>query len=167
MLEIYTDGACIPNPGVGGWAFVVYENDHPTIAEWGGSPETTNNVMELTAMLEALHWLRKHRQFARIWSDSQYVVKGCNEWRHTWARNDWYTKQKKLVANLEIWKEIAAVLDQQPRISCEIGWVKGHAGIAGNEHADDLSMKGAAQVAGIPVEEMYDREKEMRRAFSR
>lgn len=166
MISIYTDGACIPNPGAGGWAYVVYDNAVEVHCAHGGLENTTNNVMELTGMLEALRWLRANRQIAIIHCDSQYVVKGCNDWRQRWAVSDWKTKTKKPVANVEIWKAISSELDRRPKLSVQICWVKGHAGIVGNERADHLTMVGAAAAAGVTVEELYAMERRMRAHFA-
>lgn len=165
MMTIYTDGCAIPNPGNGGWAFVVYDKAGVEIyEEHGGMPDATNNQTELTGMLKALTWLRQpaNRQLARIYSDSQYVVKGTNEWRHAWAKNRWYTKNKKPVMNLDLWQALAAMIDATPVLSASIQWVKGHAGIVGNERADYLTMVGAAAVAGVTVEELGGQEKYIR-----
>lgn len=132
--------------------------------EHGGAEDTTNNAMELTGMLKAVLWLRANRALAAIHCDSKYVVQGCCEWRLTWARNGWKTRQKTPVINLEIWQALAKALDERPVLPISIHWVKGHAGIAGNERADELTMIGASEAAGIPIAELYDMEARMRRA---
>ncbi|MBD9455990.1 ribonuclease HI [Rhizobium sp. RHZ02] len=141
MISIYTDGACEPNPGAGGWAFVVYENGVNTQIRFGGDVSSTNNIMEMTAVLAAIEHCIAHRMKfteVRIFSDSQYVVKGCNEWRHGWARKGW-EKGKASLKNAGLWKAIAAAHDAFP---CAITWVRGHSGIEGNEEADRLAEVG-------------------------
>ena len=137
MIEIFTDGACNPNPGQGGWSFVAYENGVEIHNASGSVNDTTNNVMEMTGVLNALVWARlviQENANVLIKSDSAYVVKGCNIWRHRWAKNNW--RGKINLKNADLWKAIAAAHDAFP---CKITWVKGHAGIAGNERADDLA----------------------------
>lgn len=161
-LVIYCDGACEPNPGVGGWGFVVYRDGVEVHAEHGGERRTTNNVMEMTGALRALEWIAaNHVNFSdenrggiRLLCDSQYVVKGCNEWRHGWKRNGWNKRSKTSpkradgeIKNLDLWKELDAVLTAMP-ITLE--WVKGHAGIVGNERADELSLMGR-ETALVPT----------------
>lgn len=145
-LVIYTDGACEPNPGKGGWAFVVYRDGREIHFECGGDIATTNNVMEMTGVLKAIEWLlsAEGRGFARILSDSQYVVKGCNEWRHGWKKRGWMRSVGRSgamepVKNVELWKRLDGLLMLAPT---RIEWVKGHIGILGNERADELSNTG-------------------------
>lgn len=140
-IVVYTDGACEPNPGVGGWAYVVYENGAEIHSECGGDVDTTNNVMEMTAMLRALEWLKTTNRatIATVYSDSQYVVKGCTLWRHGWRKRGWKRGCGGAVANVELWKELSSTLDM---MKVRIEWCKGHAGIAGNERADGLSVEG-------------------------
>lgn len=145
-IVIYTDGACEPNPGVGGWAYVVYENGAEIHSECGGDVDTTNNVMEMTAVLRALQWLKDNQRSSgsAIYSDSQYVVKGCTLWRHRWRKRGWKRGCGGVVANVELWKELSSVLDT---MKVRIEWCKGHAGIIGNERADSLSVEGRQSAA--------------------
>lgn len=144
-LIIYTDGACEPNPGNGGWGFVVYDAGKEIHAAHGGSVSSTNNIMEMTGLKMALEWIAERGVQATVISDSQYVVKGCNEWRHGWKSRGWRRiidrKSVKLepIKNAELWKEIDALL--QPA-TATIEWCKGHSGIRGNERADELSVMG-------------------------
>lgn len=143
MINIYTDGACEPNPGAGGWAFVVFDGQGvETLTRTGGDVSTTNNVMEMTAVLAALELaaINTKPENVTIYSDSQYVVKGCNEWRHSWAKKGW-TRGKPSLANADLWQAIAAAHDAFP---CRIVWVRGHSGILGNERADELAEQGRA-----------------------
>ena len=142
-LVLFCDGACEPNPGVGGWAFVVYRNGEEIYAERGGLLQTTNNVMELTGALNAVRWLHANQERAPLICDSQYVVKGCNEWRHNWKRSQW--KQGR-VANLALWQELDAALISHPT---QLVWCRGHSGIRGNERADELSLLGRQHVLSV------------------
>lgn len=149
-VVIYTDGACEPNPGKGGWGFVVYTDGGETHSECGGSLASTNNIMEMTAVKMAVLWAIENGLAAKIVSDSQYVVKGCNEWRFGWKARGWKRKASggKLepVKNAELWAEIDEVL-RRAKVTLE--WCKGHAGILGNERADELSNIGRQQVDGV------------------
>lgn len=140
-LVIFCDGACEPNPGAGGWGFVVYRDGIDIHTDYGGADPTTNNIMEMTAALMALRWFADYGVIepARLLCDSQYVVKGCNEWRHGWKRKGWRRGVEKELANVELWRELDEALTLVP-ITLE--WCKGHAGIVGNERADELSLIG-------------------------
>lgn len=133
---IYTDGSCEPNPGPGGWAFVAYEGRQEAAQGSGAAASTTNNRMELQAVLEALWWLDGRP--ARIFSDSQYAVKGINTWSSAWKRQGWKRKWRGKPAellNADLWKAIDAA--RKPGQLVE--WVRGHNGNAGNERADELA----------------------------
>lgn len=154
-LVIYCDGACELNPGAGGWGFVVYRDGKEIHADCGGSNPTTNNIMELTGALMALRWLDENTaganllrpQPARLFCDSMYVVNGCNDWRHGWKARGWRRKGKNPeIANLDLWKDLDAALTAVP-ITLE--WCKGHAGIIGNERADELSLEGREAVLAL------------------
>ncbi|WP_274626556.1 ribonuclease H family protein [Arvimicrobium flavum] len=151
-LVIYADGACEPNPGVGGWGFAVYRDGVEIHSECGGEPSTTNNVMELTGVLQALHWVAANvfeDPLPRIFCDSQYVVNGCNDWRHGWKAKGWRRggpnakPENSAIANLDLWKALDQVLTAIP---IKLEWCKGHAGIIGNERADELSLMGRESV---------------------
>ena len=135
-LTIYTDGGCSGNPGPGGWAFIVYEGDFELTARSGGEAQTTNNRMELTAVIEALRYvvsLGVPIEAVEVNTDSQYVKQGITLWIHNWKRNGWRTASKAPVKNREYWMvldELAAKLPVTWR------WVKGHAGIELNEQCD-------------------------------
>jgi ribonuclease HI len=130
VVEIFSDGACRGNPGPGGWgALLRYDKKEKEL--WGGEGDTTNNRMELTAVIRALEALKRPSR-ARVFTDSQYVQKGISEWVHAWKRRDWRTAGKKPVKNVDLWKrldELAALHD------VEWHWVKGHAGHPENERA--------------------------------
>ena len=134
MLKIYTDGACRGNPGVGGWgAILKYENKTKEIK--GFSKETTNNIMELTAVIEALKQLNRKCDMI-ITTDSNYVKNGITEWIHNWKKNGWKTANKKSVKNKNLWIELDNLANQH-HIKWE--WIKGHSGHPENERADELA----------------------------
>jgi ribonuclease HI len=147
-LVIYCDGACEPNPGAGGWGFVVYRDGVEMHVGQGGSSQTTNNVMELTGALMALRWIAEFAagRSARLFCDSQYVVKGCNEWRHGWKRKGWRRGVEKELANADLWRELDQALTITPIV---LEWCKGHVGIIGNERSDELSLEGRSIVLEI------------------
>ena len=137
MIDIYTDGACSGNPGPGGWGAILRHGD--TEKElFGGEGLTTNNRMEMTAVIEALRALKTPVE-ARVHTDSQYVQKGISEWIHGWKRRGWKTANKEPVKNEDLWRELDR-LAAQHRI--EWIWVKGHAGHEENERADALARRG-------------------------
>jgi ribonuclease HI len=134
VVEIYTDGACRGNPGVGGWAALLrYQGIEKEIN--GAEAATTNNRMELTAAIEALQALKTPSR-VRLWTDSKYVQQGITEWLPNWKKKNWRTSANKPVKNSDLWK----LLDGN-RIQHEIEWrwVKGHSGDPGNEAADRLA----------------------------
>jgi ribonuclease HI len=137
IVEVYSDGACRGNPGPGGWG-VLLRSGGLEKELWGGEADTTNNRMELTAVIRALEALKRPSR-VRVYTDSQYVQKGISEWVHSWKRRGWRTADKKPVKNIDLWKrldELAAVH------AVEWHWVKGHAGHTENERADRLANKG-------------------------
>lgn len=139
LVEIYADGACKGNPGPGGWgAWLQYDGKEKSLS--GGEQHTTNNRMELTAVIRALEAL-KWPCDVKIYTDSVYVQKGISEWIIGWKARNWRTSDKKLVKNDDLWKELD-VLASQHKI--EWIWVKGHAGNVGNERADALANEGVA-----------------------
>lgn len=138
-VEIYADGACKGNPGPGGWgAWLQYDGKEKSIH--GGEVNTTNNRMELTAVIRALEVLKRPCD-VKIYTDSVYVQKGMTEWIGGWKARQWRTADKKPVKNDDLWKALDALASQH-RI--EWIWVKGHAGNAGNERADALANAGVA-----------------------
>lgn len=137
LVEIYTDGACKGNPGVGGWGAWLQYGDH-TRELYGGERNTTNNRMELTAVIRALEALNKSCD-VRLHTDSKYVQQGITTWIHDWKKRGWKTSNKKPVKNADLWRELDA-LSQKHNI--EWLWVKGHAGHEGNERADALANRG-------------------------
>ncbi|MBS1148345.1 MAG: rnhA [Myxococcaceae bacterium] len=139
-LEIFTDGACRGNPGPGGWgALLKFGARERELC--GGEPETTNNRMELTAVIEALKALTRPSPL-RLHTDSTYVMQGISKWIHGWKLNGWKTKAREPVKNVDLW----IALDQIVALhTVEWRWVKGHAGHPGNERADQLANRGLEQ----------------------
>ena len=142
-IRIWTDGACLGNPGPGGWGAVLRWNGHEKELS-GAEPATTNNRMELMAAIEALETLKRPSTVV-LTTDSQYVRKGMLEWLANWKRNGWKTAARKPVKNAELWQRLdAAVARHQVRWE----WVKGHSGHPENERADQLASDAAKQIAG-------------------
>lgn len=163
-IHIFCDGAAVPNPGAGGWGVVVYRDGEEISTSCGGDPEATNNAMEMTALLVAIEkaqglwstiWPTETIKPVTIWCDSQYAVKGANEWRHGWRKNGWARggpnaePKNRILANAELWKAIDEALgDILKSEGISIRWVKGHNGIVGNERADELAEQGRQELAG-------------------
>lgn len=133
-IDIYTDGACSGNPGPGGWGSVLLWGDHRRELS-GGDANTTNNRMEMLAVIRALEALKKPSA-VRLFTDSTYVMKGITEWLPQWKRRNWRTASRQPVKNLELWQELEAAL--QPH-QVQWLWVKGHSGVPENERADELA----------------------------
>jgi len=145
-IEIYTDGACKGNPGIGGWGAWIRQDGKDTEL-FGGERLTTNNRMELLAVIEALATLAPPADI-RLHTDSQYVQKGISEWIHSWKRRNWRTADGKPVKNVDLWQRLDAVSGLH-RI--EWVWVRGHSGHPGNERADQLANRGVTSVANGPA----------------
>jgi ribonuclease HI len=136
VVEIYTDGACRGNPGPGGWGAILSANGREK--ELSGSEAlTTNNRMELTAVIRALEAL-KRPVAATVFTDSEYVRRGISEWLAGWKARGWRTADKKPVKNQDLWEELDALA---ARHRIEWRWVPGHAGVPGNERADQLANR--------------------------
>lgn len=143
QVEIWTDGACKGNPGVGGWGALLRYGRHEK-PMCGGERETTNNRMEMMAVIRALQALREPCQVT-LHTDSQYVMKGITEWMPNWKRRDWRTADKKPVKNADLWQQLDTEVG---RHEVSWRWVKGHAGDPGNERADELANQGVESVRG-------------------
>jgi ribonuclease HI len=139
-IVIYTDGACKGNPGPGGWGVVLRSGNHEKHLH-GGEKHTTNNRMEMSAVIFALRAL-KQPSSVELWTDSQYVQKGVTEWLQGWKQRGWKTAGKEPVKNADLWQELDALL---PNHEIAWYWVKGHAGHPGNELADELANKGVEE----------------------
>ena len=149
VVEIYTDGACSPNPGPGGWGAVLRYGQHDKELSGGEATTTTNNRMELTAPIRALESLTRPA-VVRLYTDSTYVRNGVTRWMANWKRNGWRTSAREPVKNEDLWRLLDAAA---ARHEVEWHWVKGHAGHPENERADrlaNLGMRTAVQDAGVP-----------------
>ena len=141
-VHVFTDGACRGNPGPGGWGVILRYRDVEREL-WGGECPTTNNRMELTAVIRALEALKRSCA-VEVTTDSEYVRKGITEWIHGWKRNGWKTAAKKPVKNADLWKRLDLLVGtHQIRWS----WVKGHSGHPENERADGLANRGIDDAA--------------------
>lgn len=140
-IDIYTDGACSGNPGPGGWGALLRAEGHEKEI-WGGEPATTNNRMELLAVIRALELLKRPVR-ARVHTDSQYVQKGISEWIHGWKARGWKTAAKAPVKNVDLWQALDKVAGAH---QIDWIWVKGHAGHPENERADALARRGVEAV---------------------
>ncbi len=143
VVEIYTDGACRGNPGPGGWAALLSFGEREK--ELAGAEEhTTNNRMELTAVIRALEALKRPVE-ARVFTDSEYVRRGITDWVSSWKARGWKTADRKPVKNQDLWEELDR-LAAQHRIQWH--WVKGHSGIPGNERVDRLANEAIDALTG-------------------
>ena len=142
-VTIYTDGACKGNPGPGGWGAWLVSGAHDKEL-WGGQPQTTNNRMELTAVIEALAAL-KARSSVDLHLDSEYVRQGITSWIHNWKRRGWRTADGKPVKNEDLWRRLD---DLAQAHEVRWHWVKGHNGHPGNERADALANRGVDSLRG-------------------
>jgi ribonuclease HI len=143
-MLVYTDGGCSGNPGPGGWAYVLvletFQGPKVLMENFGAEKETTNNRMELMAVIAALEALKGMEQGrkAQVFTDSQYVQKGMTEWIQGWKRNGWRTSDKGLVKNQDLWQRLDALASD---FSITWTWIKGHAGNRYNERCDTLTQK--------------------------
>jgi ribonuclease HI len=137
VVRIYTDGACKGNPGPGGWGALLLSGAHEREL-FGGERETTNNRMELTAVIRALEALKRTSR-VELYTDSEYVKNGITEWLPAWKRRGWKTADRKPVKNVDLWQALEAAA---ARHEVHWHWVRGHAGHAENERADALANRG-------------------------
>lgn len=135
-ITIYTDGACSGNPGPGGWGAILCWNDHEKEIS-GGEGETTNNRMEMMAVIEALKALKHNKAPVTIYTDSKYVLQGATEWLEGWKARGWKSANKKPVKNQDLWEQIDSLLKDH---SVHFIWVKGHNGHEMNERVDKLAV---------------------------
>lgn len=147
-VELFTDGACSGNPGPGGWAYILR---HPATKKervgTGGHPRTTNNRMELSSVIEGLASLNKPTR-VDLYSDSQYVIKGLNEWMEQWKKRGWRTAAKKPVLNVDLWKRLDE-LRKKHEVSSH--WVRGHNDHPENERCDKLAVKAIEEHRHEPI----------------
>jgi len=149
-LKIYTDGGCSGNPGPGGWAYIMvletFQGKKITAQEKGVERNTTNNRMELSAVINALRALKTMDDIPRkiaLYTDSQYVQKGITEWIHGWKRNSWKTSDKTPVKNQDLWKELDLLAGE---FSVKWEWIRGHAGHEYNERCDRMTQEAIASL---------------------
>jgi len=144
-IDLYCDGACAGNPGPGGWGAILrYGTREKELS--GGEAQTTNNRMELTALLEGLRALKEPCR-VRVWTDSEYMANGINKgWARGWRRNGWRKSDKKPALNPDLWE---ALLDEIDRHDVTIHWVRGHSGHPENERCDKLAVQARDQAAGF------------------
>ena len=145
-VVIYTDGACKGNPGPGGWG-VLLRSEAAVKELYGGEAQTTNNRMELTAVIQALQALKRPCRVT-LWLDSEYVRKGITEWLPGWKAKGWKTAARQPVKNVDLWQQLDALV-QQGGHAIDWRWVRGHAGDPGNERADALANLGVAQARAV------------------
>jgi ribonuclease HI len=141
-VHVYTDGACKGNPGTGGWGALLHYGKH-TRELFGGEAHTTNNRMEMTAVIRALESLNRQCR-VKLHTDSKYVQQGITTWIHDWKKRGWKTADKKPVKNADLWRQLDEIAQQH---DIEWIWVKGHAGHDGNERADALANRGVESIA--------------------
>ena len=149
-LKIFTDGGCSGNPGPGGWAYVMvletFQGRKILTENMGAQKDTTNNRMELTAVIEALRAFKTMQGVPRqaaVCTDSQYVQKGITEWIRNWKRNNWRTSEKKPVKNQDLWMELDSLAAE---LSLTWEWVRGHAGNVYNEYCDRKTQEAIASI---------------------
>ena len=143
-ITIYTDGACSGNPGIGGWGAILLYQEHKKEI-YGGDKYTTNNKMELTAVIEALSTLKRENCDIEIYTDSQYVKKGITEWLFGWKKNNWKNSKKQEVLNRDLWEKLDILTSKH---NIEWFWVKGHNDNELNERADELARLGIKELKG-------------------
>lgn len=154
-VEIYTDGSCLDNPGPGGWGAVLKYGQHELELS-GGASDTTNNRMELMAVIEALKALKRTMNVV-LYTDSKYVQQGITEWIHNWKRNGWKNANRKPVKNVDLWKELEAI-SQKHEVTWK--WVRGHVGNVGNERVDVIANAAANRQAELEACQQTESEKE-------
>ena len=140
-VVIYTDGACKGNPGPGGWGAWLRWGAHEKEL-FGGDPATTNNRMELTAVIESLALMKRPTPVA-VYTDSEYVKNGITSWIHGWKKRGWTTADHKPVKNIDLWQQLDALVAKH---QVQWHWVRGHTGDPGNERADALANRGVASL---------------------
>jgi len=138
---IYTDGACSGNPGQGGWAAILESPDGERHCFCGWDPNTTNNAMELTAVIKGLQGLPGGVKQVKVVTDSRYIVDGATKWIPNWVKNSWKSSKGTEVANVILWQELYRYLDSDMRFEIKWEWVKAHNGHEGNELADGLARR--------------------------
>lgn len=145
IYNLFTDGACSPNPGKGGWAFIACPEGYKEkrVVKTGFDPDTTNNRMEMTAAVKGIKYIcnashPETKHTVRLHSDSMYLLDGIKTWMHDWAKLDWSKKSKGEIVNLDLWKEFYKLWDM---ITIECHYIRGHSGHPENEECDQLAVK--------------------------
>ncbi len=141
-IVIYTDGACSGNPGDGGWGLLIIIGEKEKEL-YGGEHSTTNNKMELTAVIQALEYIGKTSLPVELWTDSQYVKNGITDWIKGWKKNGWKNSQKQPVKNRELWEKLDEL---SLKLNISWNWVKGHNGHPENERVDELARRGISEL---------------------
>jgi ribonuclease HI len=147
MFKVYTDGSCSPNPGAGGAGAVLIKGDKIVKELIHAGGETTNNRMELYALIMSFEYIPKDNDVI-MYTDSQYVMKGINEWIHNWVKRGWLTAAGGRVKNADLWKQLLKLTEDYPNVTIE--WVKAHNGNKWNERADTLANIGTSRSKGAP-----------------
>lgn len=145
-LSIYTDGGSHKNPGPGGWAYVIVGDNNIIAEDWGAEKDITNNRMEMVAVIYALEriaGLNATRNGITVFTDSQYVQKGMDEWIHVWKKKGWHTSEKKPVKNKDLWQKLDELAG---RMRVKWQWVKGHAGDFYNERCDRMTQEAIRSI---------------------
>lgn len=147
-IEVYADGCHEPSDQTGGWAFVAYRDGKEVASDFGHVDRSSNNAMELMALLRAAAWIQANapEEPSILWSDSVYAVTGCNQWRLIWKNRGWRKKgadpkaRSRSIPDRELWIAVDDVLSKSKQL--QVIWCKGHSGIAGNEKSDELAERG-------------------------
>ena len=151
-FKIYTDGSCLGNPGAGGYAAVIIDENNNFVEIVGGEPETTNNRMELMAAIVALKKVTAD-DYIELFTDSSYLKNAFTQgWLLNWKRNGWQTSNKKPVLNIDLWRKLDALILNR---SIKFNWVKGHAGNKFNERCDKLARAEAERQKNIPAKKLF------------
>ncbi|MCA9352115.1 ribonuclease HI [Patescibacteria group bacterium] len=141
-LTIFTDGSSLGNPGPGGWGVIMVYPRLNEVIELGGTKlQTTNNEMELTAIVSALSYAAHNTEHVHLYTDSEYAIKGATEWMYGWVKNGWTTASKEPVKNQSIWKTLFELIEERGRTNITWHHVRGHVGIPGNERVDDIARE--------------------------
>jgi ribonuclease HI len=148
VVEIFTDGACRGNPGPGGWAAILRTGEHERVL-YGGERDTTNNRMELLAVIKALEALKRPCR-VDLFTDSVYVRNGWHEWLPAWKQRGWRTAGKQAVKNRDLWERLDAAAH---RHELSLHWIKGHAGHPENERADAMANRGIDELPNDPIKQ--------------
>jgi ribonuclease HI len=151
-IIVYTDGAATGNPGPGGWGAIVVTDHHHVTELGGGSPHTTNNKMELSAVIAALQHIANQPGSVAVYTDSTYVIQGITQWVWAWRKRGWKTAQGGDVLNWDLWEQLSSLVGARGRGSVAWHWVRGHVGTPGNERADGISVAFARKQSA----DLYD-----------